>query len=392
MTRLPAAAIPRSGVWCREECRAAADRKADTMATRFAFAAVAVSAAVVLSLDVLRALEREDSAPVGLNTHLVWAPPREAEAVLDEIRDLGIGWVREEIPWRVVEPERGRFDWSRTDVLMAAASSSRVDVLGILAYSAPWASDAVGDERHPPRDPSDYARYAAAVVSRYGPGGSFWNERRELEPRPLRAVEIWNEPWTHSTWRPDPDPAAYARLVRAAVAAIREVEPTTTIAIAGDLLQVRTDGDVVPWLEELLRADPELPGLVDVYSLHPYPDPRTDGPYDDREDGRWDFRRVELVRAVDASLPIWITEVGWSTADTDDSVSEEAQAEYVDGAVRRAFEDWGDYVERVFVYSFDRDTGDRGDREGHYGLIRKDGSAKPAAAVLEQLAGAELGG
>ena len=362
------------------------------MKTRLALGASLLTAVIVLTAVGPRVLARnDDAAPLGLNTHLVWEPPRTTESVFGEIRGLGIRWVREEIPWRVVQPERGRFDWRTTDALMTAASRRGIDVLGILAYSAPWASsDAEGDGRHPPRHPADYARYAAAVVSRYGPGGSFWDERSELEPRPLRAVEIWNEPWTHSTWRPDPDPAGYARLVRAAVAAIRAVEPDTTIAIAGDLLQVRTDGAIRPWLEELLRADPRLPSLVDVYSVHPYPDPRTDGPYADREDGRWDFRRVELLREVDDSLPIWITEIGWSTADTDDSVSEETQADYVRGAVRRALGEWGDYVERVFVYSFDRDTGDRGDREGNYGVVRSDGTAKPAAKVLAELAEAEL--
>ena len=356
------------------------------MALRLALIAAVATVVAGFSVGVRAFRDHESFARLGLNTHLVWGPSGSAEPVLREIRGLGIESVREEFPWRLVEPEQGRFDWRHTDELMEAASRTGVDVLGILAYSAPWASsDPTGDdERYPPRDPSDYARYAAAVVQRYGPAGSFWQERGDLERRPLRAVELWNEPWTHSTWKPDPDVEAYARLVRAATEAIRAVEPETTIAIAGDLLQVRTDGAVAEWLAGLLRVDPTLPRVVDVYSVHPYPDPRTAGPYDDREDGRWDFRRIELLRHVDDSLPIWITEIGWSTADTDDSVSERTQAEYVEGAIRRALGEWGGAVERVFVYSFDRDTGDRGDREGNYGLRRRDGTLKPAADVLRE--------
>jgi hypothetical protein len=341
---------------------------------------VAVAAAVLLAAD---GVGRRDS--VGLNTHLVWASADTIEPVLDEIRRGGVRWVREELPWREIEPEPGRFDWRRTDALMAAASRTGVQVLGILAYSAPWASADPGDGRHPPADPAAYARYAAAVLARYGPDGSFWRDRADLRRQPLRAVEIRNEPWSHSAWQPDPDPAAYARLVRAAVAAIRDVAPDTVVAIAGDLLQVRTDGAIVGWLEELLRVDPGLPALVDVYSVHPYPDPRTAGPYEDRPDARWDFRRVELVRAIDDSLPIWITEIGWSTAATDDSVDERTQAEHLAGAIRRAAEEW-EYVERVFVYSFDRDGGAADDREGHYGLRRADGSSKPAWTALQELA------
>lgn len=359
------------------------------MGFRLSLVVAVVTAVAAFSVVGVRALgEREEPARLGLNTHLVWAPPGSVGPVLAEIRGLGVDLVREELPWRLVEPEQGRFDWRQTDALMEAASRRGIDVLGILAYSAPWASsDPEGDDhRYPPRDPADYARYAAAVVGRYGPEGSFWRERGELERRPLRAVELWNEPWAHSTWKPDPDPEAYARLVRAAAEAIRAVEPETTIAIAGDLLQVRTDGAVVGWLDELLQVDPTLPRAVDAYSVHPYPDPRTAGPYDDREDPRWDFRRIELLREIDDSLPVWITEIGWSTADTDDSVSEEVQAEYIEGTIRRAFAEWGDDVERLYVYSFDRDTGDRGDREGNYGLRRADGTLKPAAAQLRRSA------
>lgn len=346
-----------------------------------------MAAALLVALTVALVATRADAEPrVGLNTHLVWEPEREAEAVFEQLRAGGVSLVREELPWRVLEPERGRFDWRRTDALFAAAARTGTDVLGILAYSAEWATgDEGGDTRHPPADPADFARYARAVLERYGEGGAFWRGRDDLAARPLRAVEIWNEPWFHSTWPPDPDPAAYARLVRAAVGAIREAAPETEVAIAGDLLQVRTDGAIVPWLEELLAADPGLPGLVDAYSVHPYPDPRTAGPYEDRPDPRWDYRRVELVREVDDSLPLWITEIGWSTADTEDSVSEEAQAAYVAGAVERALEEW-DGVERVYVYSFDRDTGDAGDREGNYGLRRADGSPKPAWPALQEAA------
>jgi polysaccharide biosynthesis protein PslG len=363
------------------------------VAVRVVLPALLLLAIALLGATALRGRGDDGDGRVGLNTHLVWAPGDAVEPVLREIRAGGVRWVREELAWRLVEPEEGRFEWDQTDNLMAAASRAGVDVLGILAYSATWASaDPAGrDDRYPPRDPSAFARYARAVVARYGRGGAFWDEREELDPRPLRAVEIWNEPWTHSTWRPDPDPAAYARLVRAATRAIRDVAPDTTIAIAGDLLQVRTDGKVVEWLGELLRADPELPSLVDVYTVHPYPDPRTAGPYDEHPDGRWDYGRVELVRAADDRLPIWITEVGWSTAAANDAVSESVQARYVEGAVARALDDWGAYVERIFVYSFDRDSGERSDREGHYGLRRADGTAKPAWAALQALSGDRSG-
>ncbi|HUP33400.1 MAG TPA: hypothetical protein VM184_10240 [Gaiellaceae bacterium] len=354
-------------------------------------AAALVLAAVAGALVVVLTRDGGIDPRLGVNTHLVWEPESEARAGFAAARAGRIEWVREELPWREVEPEAGRWSWERTDGLMAAAAAARVNVLGILAYSAPWASsDPGGDGRYPPADPAAYARYAAEVVERYGPDGGFWEERPDLDPRPLLAVEIWNEPFSHLSWRPEPDPAAYARLARAAAEAIHAVSDEVEILVAGDLLQVRADGAVVPWLVHLREADEGLASLVAAYSVHPYPDPRTLGPYDDRSDPRWDFRRVEVIHDLDPRLPIWITEIGWATARTADSVSEARQAEYVAGAVERALGEWSEYVERIFVYSFDRDGEDAQDREEHYGLRRADGSAKPAWEALQRLDTDEL--
>jgi hypothetical protein len=354
---------------------------------------VVAAAAVVLALGAAGATTSTSySGRVGLNTHLVWVSQSDAYSALSQARAGGVDWVREEFPWRVLEPQRGSFAWGRSDALMAAASRAGVNVLGILAYSAPWASSdpsGAGNSKYPPREASDYARYAAAVVARYGPGGAFWSAHPELAPRPLTAVQIWNEPYGYWFWKPNPSPAAYAKLARAAATAIGAANPNVTILVAGDVLQVRTDGTVVDWLKKLRAADPGLNTLVDAYSVHPYPDPRTAGPYADRSDPRWDFRRVTLTHEIDPSLPIWITEVGWSTADTSDSVSEATQASHVRGAVVRAIGDWGSYVRRIFLYSFDRDSGDRSDREGHYGFLRADGSAKPAWDAVRALLAAD---
>jgi hypothetical protein len=353
-----------------------------------AFAAAAVGAVVLHAAAAAATTSSAYGGRVGVNTHLIWVSEADAYATLAHARAGGVSWVREELPWGVVEPQRGTFSWGRTDALIAAAARAGVNVLGILAYSAPWASsDPSGnrDSKYPPRDPADYARYAAAVVKRYGPRGSFWVSRPDLPERPLTAVQIWNEPWGHWFWKPNPSPAGYARLARMAATAIRAANPAVDILVAGDVLQVRTDGAIVDWLRNLRAADPGLNTLVDAYAVHPYPYPRTNGPYLERTDPRWDYRRVTLTRQIDPTLPIWITEVGWSTAATGDSVSEATQATYVTGAVRRALDEWGAFVERIFVYSFDRDGSDRNDREQHYGLLRADGTAKPSWNALRSL-------
>jgi len=353
-------------------------------------AALALATSIVTSPASGAQPETEPLAGrVGLNGHLVWLSERDSRPHLERARSAGFEWVREELPWPSVEPRPGVFDWSRTDALMSAAATTGVNVLGLLGYSAGWASSdpsGRGDTRYPPRNPADYARYALEVVKRYGPRGTFWSSRPELTPRPLTAVELWNEPFGYWAWKPNPDPAAYARLVRAAATAIRSYDPSIDILVAGNVLQVRTDRAIRSWLREVIADDPAIGNLFDAYSVHPYPHPRTKGPYDDRGDARWDYRQAVLSHELDPAKPMWITEIGWSTAPAaDDAVSEEAQASFVQGAVRRGLGDWGAWVERVFVYSMDLDRGPTNDREGYYGLRRADGSPKPAWDALVRL-------
>ena len=316
---------------------------------------------------------------IGLSTHLQWSGEPIARQVA-ALRDAGVRWIREDFRWGEIEPRRGRFRWRRTDQLMAATAAEGVDVLAILDYSAPWAASGP-EEQFPPRDPADFARYARAVVDRYGEDGAFWEDRDDV--RPLRAIEIWNEPWGYFFWKPDPDPAAYAKLARATARTVRDARADVQVLVPADLLQVRTDGSIAPWFEALLDADPRLPQLVDGWTVHPYPSPRDRPPADPRADRRWTYGRVELVREIarrrDAARPIWITELGWSTApQAEESVTEREQARYVADALDRALNDWDDFVERIFIYSWDRSRRDPGDLEAHFGLRRADGSFKPA--------------
>jgi hypothetical protein len=334
--------------------------------------------AIAVVVPVVAFATRGEEARIGISTHLQWSGEPIAPQVA-ALREGGVRWIREDFQWAAIEPERGRFVWRGTDALMAAAAEEEVDVLAILAYSAPWAATA--GEHSPPRDFSDYARFARAVVRRYGEDGTFWEGREVV--RPLRAVELWNEPWGHFFWEPDPDPAAYARLALRAASAVRTEAPEVDILVPADLLQVRTDGSITPWFEALLDAGDELPRMVDGWTVHPYPAPRDTSPADARTDPRFAYGRVELVREIAIrrgfERPIWITELGWSTApDHEEAVDEREQGRFVAQALDRALGEWGDFVERIFIYSWDRSRGDPDDLEAHFGVRREDGSFKPA--------------
>ena len=323
---------------------------------------------------------------VGLSSKLVWSDEATEQSQLSTIAAGGVTWIREDFLWAALEPQAGTWNWTDTDNLMTAAASTGVHVLAILGYSAPWASSdptGGGSQYYPPRNDSDYASFAGAVVARYGPGGTFWAEHLSLQPDPVTAVELWNEAYGYWDWLPNPDPAAYDRLVRAAVSSIRAVVPSEKILASGTLNDVHSDGTSVGWISTLLADDPGLGSVIDAWAIHPYPDPNNLGPYDTSEDVQWEYGRVATIRQAElnagVSLPLWITEVGWSTAPgASSAVDETTQAQYTHDAIYRARNDWAGYVPMIFIYDWERSTGTTGDVEGNYGLMRSDGSLKPA--------------
>jgi len=84
--------------------------------------------------------------------------------------------------------------------------------------------------------------------------------------------------------------------------------------------------------------------------------------------------------------PIWLTEFGWSTCSTrgaeawENCVSPSVQASYLRRAFRK-MRDWS-YVPVGVTFNLEDTSGDRGERLDNYGLLRRDGSPKPAYRAL----------
>ncbi|HEX2111718.1 MAG TPA: DNRLRE domain-containing protein [Gaiellaceae bacterium] len=323
---------------------------------------------------------------VGMAGATVWYSEEKQFAYLRRLREAGMTWVREDFHWGAFERRPGVWDWTVGDRLMRNASRTGIDVLGVIAYSADWAASGP-TIYHPPRDPNEYAAFCRALVNRYGQGGAFWRENPTLAPRPLRAVEIWNEPWFHEFWRPNPDPAAYVRLVRAAATAIRAVHPEVKILASADVFQMRADtSQSLDWFRLLLENDPSLfRSLVDAYSVHLYTEERS--PLDTATAQRWRFDRAfitrDLAAAAHASHPLWVTEFGWTTeAGNDDAVSEATQALYTRQALETALTHWSGLAEQVFLYYW----GDPVDSYvAGYSPLRPDGTPKPLWETLAAL-------
>jgi hypothetical protein len=143
------------------------------------------------------------------------------DAEWDLMTANGVETVRTAFYWSEAQPRADVADWAAYDPVVAAAARRRLSVMPIVHRTPPWAAERPGDIASPPRDPATYAAFLTALVGRYGPSGSFWNEHPELPRMPIRDWQIWNEPNLTRYWTKQPFARSYVRLLRAAHAAIR---------------------------------------------------------------------------------------------------------------------------------------------------------------------------
>jgi len=193
----------------------------------------------------------------------------------------------------------GAVDFSAYDGAVLAAAREGITVLPVIFSAPAWARADADDPASPPRDPADYARFLSALVGRYGPQGSLWVEHPEIEPRPIRAWQIWNEPNLRGYWSQQPFAEGYVELLEAARSALKAADPQARTILAG-----LPNGWAA--LRQVYRAGGRR--HFDVAAIHPYTARPQRVPRFLRE-----ARRV-MRRFGDRRKPLWVTEVSWPAA------------------------------------------------------------------------------
>ena len=348
---------------------------------------IGIAAAIALGLAILSVVTPSVSARqmAGLNTHLMWSDVSAADQdrQLEQIAATGAGITRVDIGWSSLqENSKGRYErWylDRLDTLVDKAEQHGVQLLLTVTDSPCWASSAPESlkqgcegawwdrevQRYAPVDARDYADALVFLVRRYGDRVAAW--------------EIWNEPNIDYYFRSDDQPADYARIVKAAYPAAKAADPSATI-IAGSLAESPTE-----FVEALF--DHGIGGNFDAFSLHPYAGDAS--PLDPLEDiwiknsflrGPPAVRKVLLQHGEDK--PIWLSEYGWHTATIRDvttwknGVSEAKQALYIEQSLVQV-KQWP-WVPVAIIYELQDEGTDRTDRNSNFGLLRYDGTFKPA--------------
>lgn len=314
------------------------------------------------------------------------------DAQLAPLRDTPIGAYRVSFSWASAEAQAGAsYNFATHDRLVAASARLGVRLLPVLDDSPEWARGSSPRAGEPPEagyEMSHFEQFVAAAAGRFGSGGSFWREHPELPYLPIEHWEAWNEPNFPSFWYAGRRPrAADYRLLLGAVRRGLAAGDIRARVVFGGLSYGNAAVDPVRYVRAFLRA-PGSHCLFDEMAIHPY----------SRSPGRG-LRKVRAMRALlDAAgrrdARLWLTEYGWSTGGSPTNrlhASEAGQKRNLVRMTRRLLRRRAE-LRLGGIYWFalrdapPRSSGDESWWGWDTGLLREDGSAKPAFASYLRLA------
>lgn len=316
--------------------------------------------------------------------------PDAQDAQWDLMAASGVESVRTDFAWIDAQPVRGaKFDFGRFDVLVRRATERNIALLPVVNEAPAWARAYRRRIKSPPKRPRRFAAYAAALVDRYGPVGSFWDENPELPKRPLRDWQIWNEPHLKLYWNAPArsrwgHPGGYNRLLAVTYRAIKARDRGARVVLAGITQRAWEE------LEEMYAAG-GLKGNFDVAALQIFPLTVRRSVL-----AAWLFHQT-MARHGDGKKPVYLTELSWPaskgrtakvrylTHESKRSMANKLAVAYAALARRRRALG----LERVYWYTWATPYGRGGSVFNYSGLQAFAGgnwTAQPALASFQRIA------
>jgi len=298
---------------------------------------------------------------------------------------LGAGWTRARFPWADMQPnDSGQWNTSFfTDEQLNRELAAGREVVGLIVNTPPWALEDSGV----PGVPSGlylreddlnnvWATFVRRIVSQYAGRIDHWI--------------IWNEPdiWEPSypgrTW--GSDEKDFLQLLRVAYNVIKQTNPNATVHLSAFTYYWDTNYGRTPFFKRLLdemqkdRAAAEHNYYFDVASTNLYF--RTDNIYDLIA---WHHQQM---REHGFNKPIWLTETNaapstdpsWPVPDPTFAITLDEQAHFIIQSMAMAL---AAGANRVAIYKMADVPADRAANPEPFGLVRQDGSRRPAFSAFQ---------
>lgn len=327
------------------------------------------------ALLLLAAPLRAADSRFGINVHAPQGALLASE--LDAARDLGVGWIRIDFAWSVAEPSKGAFDFSVYDALVSAAEARGLAVYASVQSTPAWATDGPAGIGVP-RSAADVTSFVSASASRYGSRVAVW--------------AFWNEPNQTQFWAGTRQQYIDV-ILKPGADAVHAASRTSRVA-GPELAHLVGNGAVwYRWLSDVIA---QCGSRLDVVSHHVYGTgaaavttkleaTTTFG----TNPSLWDLVPPSVKEVLTASgwlgKPFWVTETGWAS----DQLGEPGQAtqytslleSWFGGAASRA------WMSHVFFYELKDPAA-----PPLWGVVRPDGSAKPAYTAYQSFIAAHVPG
>jgi hypothetical protein len=273
-----------------------------------------MSRRLILILALLVSALAPASARAYLPEGFIGVSPQNPAGVKDFelMREAGIENVRFPMYWPGIQPKVPlgvQADWKGFDTEVELAAEEGIQVLPFVYGSPDWAAGRWNV--FPVRTAWQrwgWTRFLAEAERRFGPGGRFWEEHEELPYLPIRKWEIWNEE-NIVTFAADPDPVAYARLLRISGRTLHRLDPGSKVILGGLFgrpLQIPPNVASGDFLQRVYRSH-GVKRFFDGVGLHPYvADAAAMGAQ------LHNLRRIMRLHR-DRRTPIYLTELGWGS-------------------------------------------------------------------------------
>jgi hypothetical protein len=286
---------------------------------------------------------------------------------------LGVGWTRVTFRWNEIQPD-GPDEWNVLPISDQALTSELAqgrEVVGLLVTTPGWATDtSIGPGVPkglylPVDDPNNlWASFVRTIVGRYTGRIDHWI--------------IWNEPdiptTQHMSWRGSVND--FVQLLQVAYTVTKETNPNAVVHMAAV-----THWWNEHWFGQFLDALVAAPHAAandyyfDAATLHVYFQPET--VYDITA------HYAAMMRGQGIQKPIWIAETNaapshdpvWPVPNAQFDISLEEQAYYIVQALSLGI---ASGAEHIAVYKMADTETDRAANPEPFGLVRMDGSRRPA--------------
>ena len=325
--------------------------------------------------------------------------------ILDSVKALGFGWVKQQVEWFRYNPGPGQYDWGALDRIVNEANARGIKVLFSVVKAPQWTRGGGADLSvdGPPQNLQHFADFMGAMAARY--------------KGRVGAYEVWNEQNLHYEWGNETlDPVRYVEMLKLVYGAIKAQDPQAFV-ISGALTPTGAPPplamDDFAYLEKMYQAG--LKNYCDGIGVHPsgynippdvpwlgYEDPVASfrGPWNTPHHS-WAFQATMLgyrnimVVYGDAGKRLWPTEFGWASCEglgagpapnyeyaADNTEAE--QARFLVTAYQMA-KGWG-WVGPMFTWNLNfGPVSGKQDEKAAFSLLRENWSQRPAFAALRDM-------